>query len=112
MKKTISILFVLIFITSFAVYLKTSLTITVRDDAGNLVAGASIKVYSNRENWEKEVNPILEGTTDEKGVAKFKDVSITNAYILVRKDDLDNTGGGEMTKLESGKFNKITVIIQ
>ena len=112
MKKSLSLLLVLIVITGFASYLKTNLTITVRDELGNLVAGAEIKIYSNRENWEKEVNPVLEGTTDEKGVAKFKDISNLSLYILVRKDDKDNTGGGEMTKLEDGKFNKITVVIQ
>lgn len=112
MKKTISILFVMIFIASFASYLKTSLTVTVIDELGNAVAGADIKIYSNRENWEKEVNPILQGTTDDKGIAKFKDISQINIYLLVRKDDKDNTGGGEMTKLESGKFNKIRVVIQ
>jgi hypothetical protein len=112
MKKSISILFVLLFITSFAAYLKTNLTVTVLDELGNSVAGAEINIYSNRENWEKEENPILQGTTDEKGIVKFKDLSQLNIYILVRKDDKDNTGGGEMTKLEDGKFNKIRVVIQ
>ena len=112
MKKALSILFVLILITSFASYLKTNLTITVIDELGNAVADADIKIYSNRENWEKEENPILQGTSDEKGIAKFKDLSQLTIYILVRKDDKDNTGGGEMTKLEDGKFNKIRVVIQ
>ena len=112
MKKSISIFLVFIFISSFASYLKTNLTITVLDEKGNIVAGADIKIYSNQENWEKEVNPILQGTSDEKGVCKFKDLSNLSIYLLVRKGDKDNTGGGEMTKLEEGKFNKVNVVIQ
>jgi hypothetical protein len=32
---------------------------------------------------------------------------------LVKKGDKDNTGGGEkIGKLEDGKFNKVTIVIQ
>jgi hypothetical protein len=34
-------------------------------------------------------------------------------YLLVKKGDKDNSGGGEeIGKLEDGKFNKATVVIQ
>jgi hypothetical protein len=112
MKKIITFSLFLFAFTAFALFLKTQLTVIVRDETGNVVAGANIKLYSNRENWEKEVNHFAEATTDEKGVAKFKEVANLNIFILVRKDDKDNTGGGEQTRLEEGKFNKITVIIQ
>ena len=112
MKKSISILLLLVFISSFAAFLKTQLTLTVRDETGNVVAGASIKLYSKKEDWEKEVNHFAEMTSDAKGVAKFKEVKYLNIYLLVRKGDKDNTGGGEQTKLEEGKFNKVTLVIQ
>jgi hypothetical protein len=112
MKKLLALSVLVLLLTGFTTpYLKTSLTVTVRDEKGNIVPDANIKLYSNRENWEKEIGHFAEMFTDDKGVAKFKDVSSLNIYILVRKGDLDNTGGGEMTRLEDGKFNKITVII-
>jgi hypothetical protein len=112
MKKTLSVLLLLVFVSAFAVLLKTSLNVTVRDELGNPTAGANIKLYKNREDWEKEIGHFAEGVTDEKGIFKFKEVNSVNIFILVRKDDKDNTGGGEQTKLEEGRINKITVIIQ
>jgi hypothetical protein len=112
MKKIFAFAALFVLLASFSIILKTSLNVTVRDETGNLVPGASIKLYSNRENWEKEVNHFAEGVTDEKGLFKFKEVNQLNIFILVRKEDKDNTNGGEQTKLEDGKINKITVIIQ
>ena len=112
MKKLLSIILVLIAVASFAALLKTSMNVTVRDETGNLVVGANIKLYANREDWEKEIGHFAEGVTDEKGIFKFKDISHASIFLLVRKGDKDNTGGGEQTKLESGKINKVTVIIQ
>jgi len=112
MKKLLTLTLILVIVTGFAALLKTSLNVTVRDETGNVVPDANIKLYSNRENWEKEVGHFDEATTDEKGIAKFKEVNSLNIFVLVRKDDKDNTGGGEQTKLEQGKINKITVIIQ
>jgi len=92
---------------------KTSLTLIVRDDVGNTVAKAAVKLYEKEEDYLKEVNPAAEGDTDEKGVVKFKDLKAIPYYVLVRKDDKDNAGGGEQIgKLEEGKFNKATVVIQ
>ena len=112
MRKLFIIAFAFVALSSFALFLKTSLNVTVRDETGNVVVGASIKLFAKKEDYEKEVKPIFEATTDAKGIAKFKEVNNTTIFILVRKDDKDNTGGGEQTKLEQGKINKVTVIIQ
>lgn len=91
----------------------TSLTITVRDEVGNTVAGASVKLFETEENYTKETNSIAEGPTDAKGVAKFKKLKPAAYFVLVNKDDKDNAGGGEkIGKLEEGKFNKVTIVIQ
>jgi hypothetical protein len=91
----------------------TSLTITVRDEVGNTMAGASVKLFETEENYTKETNSIAEGTTDAKGVAKFKKLKPAAYFVLVKKDDKDNAGGGEkIGKLEEGKFNKVTIVIQ
>lgn len=112
MKNILALSLVFIALTGMAPALKTSLNVTVRDEVGNVVVGANIKLYSNRENWEKETGHFAEGVTDEKGIFKFKEVNQLNVFLLVRKDDKDNTGGGEQTRLEEGKINKVTVIIQ
>lgn len=92
---------------------KTSLTLIVRDDVGNTVEKASVKLFEKEEDYLKEVNAAAEGDTDAKGVVKFKDLKAIAYYVLVRKDDKDNAGGGEkIGKLEEGKFNKATVVIQ
>jgi hypothetical protein len=92
---------------------KTSLTLTIRDEVGNVVEGASVKLFETKDDYLKEVNVFREGTTDAKGVVKFKDLNPIAYYIIVRKGDKDNSGGGEQIgRLEEGKFNKSTVVIQ
>ena len=91
----------------------TSLTVTVRDETGNIVPGASVKIFTKEDDYTKETNAIEEGTTDAKGVVKFKKLNPQAYFILCRKDDKDNTGGGEkISPLKKGEFNKITVVIQ
>ena len=93
--------------------LNTSLTITVRDETGNTVSGAEIKLFKTEQDYLKEVNVVMEGTSDAKGVLKLKKLEGISYYVLVRKDDKDNAGGGEIIgKLEEGTFNKATIVIQ
>ncbi|HEV8514086.1 MAG TPA: hypothetical protein VGQ59_12455 [Cyclobacteriaceae bacterium] len=91
----------------------TSLTVTVRDELGNTQDSVSVRLFLKEADFTKEENSIAEATTDKKGVCHFKKIKPESYYILARKGDKDNTGGGEkIGKLENGKFNKITIIIQ
>ena len=91
----------------------TTLTVTVRDKAGNTVEGASVKLFLKEEDYTKETNAVEEGVTDAKGVFKFKKLNPQAYFILCRKDDKDNAGGGEkVSPLKKGEFNKITIVIQ
>jgi len=93
--------------------IKTQITITVRDEVGNTVEGATVKLFEKEEDYLKEVNPAAEGATDKKGAVRFKDLKAMSYFVLARKGDKDNAGGGEQIgKLEENKFNKTTVIIQ
>lgn len=107
-------LLILIFVSASAFQLmKTNLTITVRDELGNLVPGATVQLFEKEEDYTKEQNVAAEGVTDPKGVLKLKDLKSIAYYVIVRKDDKDNSGGGEQTgKLEEKKINKVTIIIQ
>ena len=101
------------FSASNAQLIKTSLTLIIRDDAGNTVDKVSVKLFEKEEDYLKEVNPVAEGLTDEKGAVKFKALKSIAYYVLARKGDMDNAGGGELIgKLEDQKFNKVTVVIQ
>ena len=115
MKTPVKIFFGLAFIvlaSSFQL-LKTYLTITVRDEVGNTVAGATVQLFEKEEDYAKEENIAMEGVTDNKGVLKLKDLKAMSYFVIVRKDDKDNAGGGERTgKLDDKKVNKVTIVIQ
>ena len=104
---------VLVVLTSQAQIIKTSLTLTVRDELGNTVEGATVKIFEKEADYTAEKNASAEGVTDPKGIVKFKNLKAIAYYILARKDAKDNAGGGEQTgKLEAKRFNKATVVIQ
>lgn len=99
--------------TSSAQLIKTSLTVTVRDELGNTVEGATVKLYEKEADYTSEQNEAASAVSDAKGIAKFKNLKAIAYYVLARKDDKDNAGGGEQTgKLEEKKFNKVTIVIQ
>ena len=115
MKKVFSITVLLLIISILfqAQIIKTSLTLTIRDELGNIVAGVAVKLFENESDYTKETNPVQEGVTDAKGVVKFKNLKAISYFVLARKGDKDNAGGGEQTgKLEANKFNKATIVIQ
>jgi hypothetical protein len=108
-----AVIFCFSFISAEAQLLNTSLTITVRDDLGNTVSGAEIQLFETEEDYLKEKNVAFSGVSDNKGVVKLKKLKAISYYVIARKGDKDNAGGGErIGALEDGKFNKATVIIQ
>ena len=93
--------------------IKTTLHVTVRDELGNTVDGATVQLFEKEDDYLKEENVAAHGQTDSKGILKLKDLKAISYYLIVRKDDKDNAGGGEQTgKLEEKRINKVTVIIQ
>ena len=103
----------LLLITMSFQLVKTTLHITVRDELGNIVKGASVQLFEKEEDYNDEQNVAAQGVTDEKGILKLKDLKAASYFVIVRKDDKDNSGGAEKTpKLEEKKINKVTVIIQ
>src|SRR5258708_36005906 len=98
MKKVIGVvaLLALFSITSaFRPPFKTSLTLTVRDEIGNLVEGASVKLFGTKDDYLKEVNVAAETTTDAKGIAKFKGIKAIAYFISDSREDKDNAVAGE-----------------
>jgi hypothetical protein len=102
----------LIFASSFQI-IKTTFYLTVRDEVGNTVEGATVQLFEKEEDYTAEKNVAVEGVTDAKGILKLKDLKAMSYFVIVRKDDKDNSGGGERTgKLEEKRINKVTIVIQ
>lgn len=115
MKTAIRILVVFGVMASLASFqiIKTSLNITVRDEVGNTVEGATVQLFEKEEDYTAEKNVAVEGVTDSKGYLKLKELKPISYFVIVRKDDKDNSGGGEQTgKLEEKRINKVTIVIQ
>jgi hypothetical protein len=102
----------LLMLLSFQI-IKTQLTITVRNELGNTEEGVKVQLFEKEDDYKNETNVAAEAFTDKKGVAKFKDLRAISYYIIARKDDKDNSGGGEVTgRLEANRINKTTIVIQ
>lgn len=113
MKSKLTVLFAFCLLLSAFQIIKTTLTVTVRDETGNVVEGANVQLFEKEEDYTAEKNVAAEGVTDKKGVLKLKDLKAITYFVIVRKDDKDNAGGGEKTgKLEAKKINKVTIVIQ
>lgn len=93
--------------------LSTKLRITVLDELGNVVPDAEVTLYATQNDYKNETNPVQPtAKTDRKGRALFKKLNADQFYVIVRKGDRDNSGGGEViSNLEKGKLNKANVVI-
>jgi hypothetical protein len=109
----IFVFFSLVLLLSGFQLIKTTLHITVRDELGNIVEGATVQLFETEDDYLKEENVVAESMTDKYGIAKLKDLKAIAYYVIVRKDDKDNSGGGEKTaELEAKRINKVTIVIQ
>ena len=116
--KTIFLAFAIIILSaSFhslqAQLLNTKLQVTVLDDLGNLVEGASIRLFATEEDYTKEQNQVGKTLqTDNKGRASYDTLEPKVYYIIVEKGDMDNSDGGTKTESFTPKrINKVTIII-
>lgn len=110
--KTLAFLSLIVLLSGFQI-IKTTLHITVRDELGNIVEGASVQLFETEDDYLKEQNVAAETTTDKYGIAKLKDLKAMAYYVIIRKDDKDNSGGGERTaELQAKRINKVTIVIQ
>ena len=92
----------------------TGLRITVLDELGNRVEGATIKLYESDKDYRASENEVAEAqVTDEKGRVTFKDLESKVYFIDARKGNKNNNGAGVQTdKLEEKKLNKVNIVIE
>jgi len=107
------ILFTALFIQASQI-VATQLHVTVRNELGNIETGASVKLFETEEDYRNEKNQVGETQyTDNKGIAKFRNLKDISYFILVENEDRNNYGGGVSTdKLIEKKINKVTIIIE
>lgn len=92
----------------------TSLELTLKDNLGNSVSGASVKLYSSESDWENETNQIgSTQTSDASGKVKFNDLSNIKYYWLAKKDCQNNVNGAVTTtsELTANTVNSLNVIL-
>jgi hypothetical protein len=110
--KFLGIVSLIVLLSGFQL-IKTSLNITVRDELGNIVEGATVQLFETEDDYLKEKNVAAQGSSDKNGIVKLKDLKAIAYYVIVRKDDKDNSGGGERTaELDAKRINKVTIVIQ
>jgi uncharacterized GH25 family protein len=94
--------------------LKTSLQITILDELGNPVEGASVELYKTEEDYLAFQNPATEKMlTDKKGKVTFRDLEPIAYYVNAERDGATNDGAGAKTeKLIEKRLNKVNIIIE
>lgn len=114
MKKIIGLTFLIAFLLSSftSQMIPTSAKITVRNELGALESGVTVTLYANKEDYEKNTNPVMTGKTDAKGLIYFQYLKQLNYYISAEKGDKNNFGAGEkLDSLTENRVNKVTIII-
>jgi len=94
--------------------LPTSLKITVLNELGNPVGGASVQLFTTDADYRAEENAASEvQLTDRKGRTTFKNMKPIVYFVNVEKGDKNNDGAGVQTDaLKPGLLNKVTIIIE
>jgi uncharacterized GH25 family protein len=112
--KSISIILLAIVLSSAAriTPLPTNVKITIVDELGNSVEGATVTLYNNKEDYRAEENPVQTGLTDKKGIVTFKKLDAKVYFVHAYKGDKNNNFAGVQTDtLKEGKVNKIIIVI-
>lgn len=94
-------------------FLPTKLRITVIDELGNPVEGATVTIYTSEADYRSSENPVEKQVTDKKGRVTFRDVEPVSYFIDARSADKNNDGKGAVTApLLEGKLNKVNTVIE
>lgn len=92
--------------------IKTKLQVMVLNQLGNLVEGATVKLYANKADYEASKNHIGNKNSDNKGLVVFSDLEEKVYYLNVEKGEANNFDAATQTDtLKASKTNKVKVII-
>src|SRR5436305_572051 len=88
----------------------TSLQITLSDELGNKVSGASVVLYGSQNDWDNATNAISSQLSDANGVATFSNLATQKYYWFARKDCKNNISGSSTTQSPLAAKQTNTVI--
>lgn len=119
MKKSILILMVIISLAIPSSCKKdeptpTSLELTLKDELGNVVSGAAVKLYASQTDWTNGTNQVgATQTSDASGKVTFSSLSNIKYYWLVEKDCKNNVNGGvtSASALTANVINPFNIIL-
>jgi hypothetical protein len=92
----------------------TSLEISLKDDLGNSVTGATVKLYSSESNYLNEGSQVQTSkTSGSNGVVLFENLTSIKYYYNAEKDCLTNAFGAVTTtnNLSANYKNTVTVVL-
>lgn len=90
----------------------STLKIQVYDNLGKIADSCRVRVYTSKEDYEKEQNHVAEVYTKKNGICQVTGLCGKAYYINAVKGDKTNAGNGELTEvLEVDKLNKMKLII-
>ncbi|OHX68156.1 hypothetical protein [Flammeovirga pacifica] len=94
-------------------FINPILQVTVMDDRGNVVEGASVTIYETEDDaWDEENGIEAKTKTNQNGRVKFtKGLKEKAYYVVAKKGKLVSEDGLKSTKLKKNKVNKVNVII-
>ncbi len=111
----ISVLALMLTLSSFIGpdFLPTKLRVTVIDELGNTVEGATVTIYKTEADYRSSENAVQKQLTDKKGRVTYKDLEPISYFIDARSSDKNNDGKGAVTApLLEGKLNKVNTVIE
>lgn len=116
--RIVALLIVVLFSTALtntaeAQLLPTKLRITVIDELGNYVEGATVSIYETEKDYLASENAIATMTTDKKGRVTFKEVKPMAYFVEAKFEEKNNNAAGVKTgELAEGKLNKVNTVIE
>lgn len=69
------------------------LEITVLNENGGRIQGASVTLYDSEDNWNNGTNFLQSGLTDSQGIILFEELEEQVYFIYAEKDELSNQDG-------------------
>lgn len=91
----------------------TSLQLTLTDEAGNRVSGATVNLYGSQTDWDNGTNTLGTQFSDVNGIVTFSGLQSQKYYWFAQKDCKNNIMGASQTAYpltSNTKNTSITVL--